>query len=208
MEFLLERGADPKAAKAGFTALHEAIMRRDEKMAAALLEHGADPNAQLGAWTPTRRSSHDYNFAPQLVGATPYWLAARFSEPGIMRLLLKHGADPKAVHDVVYVGERGLGPKGSDPFPPRKDSTTALMAATGMGGGIPWAQPPRAQREALTLEAVKLALEQGVDVNAANPEGSTALDGAKALKYQSVVQFLEEKGAKSGRPIRPQVRAE
>ena len=36
VEFLLEKGADPNAAAAGFTALHEAIMRRDEKMVSAL----------------------------------------------------------------------------------------------------------------------------------------------------------------------------
>ena len=42
VEFLLENGADPNAAAAGFTALHEAIMRRDEKMVSALLAHGAD----------------------------------------------------------------------------------------------------------------------------------------------------------------------
>ena len=98
VEFLLEKGADPNAAAAGFTALHEAIMRRDEKMVSALLAHGADPNAPLRTWTPTRRSSDDFNFDPELVGATPFWLAARFSEPGVMRLLVKHGADPLFVH--------------------------------------------------------------------------------------------------------------
>ena len=37
VEFLLEKGADPNSAAAGFSALHAAIMRRDEKMVAALL---------------------------------------------------------------------------------------------------------------------------------------------------------------------------
>ncbi len=78
--------------------LHRAA-RRDHAAAharwsRALLAHGADPNAPVQAWTPTRRSSKDYNFAPELVGATPFWLAARFNEPDVMRLLLKHGADP------------------------------------------------------------------------------------------------------------------
>ena len=52
--------------------------------------------------------------------------------------------------------------------------------------------------EALTLEAVKLAAELGVDVNAADINGRTALDAAKARKYDTVVKFLVDKGAVSG----------
>ena len=61
VDFLLEAGADPNAADAGFSALHEAIMRRDRRMVTALLAHGADVNAPLRTWTPTRRSSKDWN---------------------------------------------------------------------------------------------------------------------------------------------------
>src|SRR5262249_22708087 len=78
VEFLLNNGADAKGGKAGFTALHIAVMRRDERMITALLDHGADPNVPLQTWTPTRRSSKDFNFEPELIGATPYWLAARY----------------------------------------------------------------------------------------------------------------------------------
>jgi len=109
VEFLLDKGADPNEAPAGFTALHEAVMRRDEEMATALLDHGADANAPLKTWTPTRRSSDDWNFEPMLVGATPYWLAARFTEPNIMRLLVKHGADSRFVLHSDYVAEQGFG---------------------------------------------------------------------------------------------------
>jgi len=194
VEFLLENGADPNVVASGFTALHAAIMRRDEKMVGALLAHGADSNAPVRTWTPTRRSSHDFNFAPELVGATPFWLAARFSEPGVMRRLLKHGADPLFVHH----GDRVVEGRGGAGFVHRTEATTALMAATGMGGGTAWVQPVRGEREALTLEAVTLAAELGVDVNAANNDGRTALDAAKALKYDSVVKFLVEKGARPG----------
>ena len=55
------KGADPNAAAAGFNALHNAIMHRDEKLVASLLEHGADPNAILRTWTPNRRSANDYS---------------------------------------------------------------------------------------------------------------------------------------------------
>ena len=197
VEFLLEKGADPNAAGPGFTGLHNAIMRRDERMVAALLDHGADANLPLKTWTPLRRSSEDFNFDPELVGASPFWLAARYSEPEIMRLLVKHGADPKFVHHAeTVVSGRG----NSAQYETKKDTLTALMAATGLGGGRAWveAEPDKAVAE--TLEAVKLAVELGVDVNALNTDGTSALDAANALrpKNDAVVKFLVEKGAKPG----------
>lgn len=212
VKFLLEKGADPNAAPNGFTALHEAIMRRDEEMVTALLDHGADPNAPLRTWTPTRRSSEDFHFEPSLVGATPFWLAARFVEPKVMRLLVDRGADPKFVLHVTWMASQGTGQQE------RTETSTALLAATGLGGdsgnrdssgAAAWVPPNPSEREALTLEAVKLAVQLGVDVNATSHEGRTALDGAKNLKYDSVVNFLVEKGAKPGTapPPRGRVRA-
>jgi uncharacterized protein len=196
VEYFLDKGADPNMAAAGFSALHVAIMRRDEKTVKALLAHGADPNTPLKTWTPTRRDSHDLYFGPALVGATPFWLAARFSQPGVMRLLVEHGADPLFVLHSDYAQLRAQR---------RREATTALLAAMGMGGGAAWVQPDRSQREALTLEAAKLAVELGVDVNAANTDGRTALDAAKTLKYDTLVKFLVEKGGRaSDKPARPE----
>ncbi|HXD20598.1 MAG TPA: ankyrin repeat domain-containing protein [Vicinamibacterales bacterium] len=191
VEFLLDKGADANAAGPGFTALHEAIMRRDEKMAAALLAHGANPNTPLQTWTPERRSSADFNFAPALVGATPFWLAARFYQPDMMRLLVAKGADPKFVlRNEYYV---------NDFNDRRTQATTALMATLGLGGGRAWVQPDRSQRDALILESVKLAIELGVDVNAANTDGRTALDLAKSQKLEPVVKVLVDHGATEGK---------
>jgi len=191
VEFLLDKGANANAAGPGFTALHEAIMRRDERMVTALLAHGANPNTPLQTWTPERRSSEDFNFAPAIVGATPFWLAARFDEPAVMRLLVKQGADPLFVlRNEYYV---------NDYNDRRTQATTALMAAVGIGGGRAWAQPDRAQRAALMLETVKLAIELGVDVNAANTDGRTVLDVARASKLEPIVNVLVEKGATEGK---------
>jgi ankyrin repeat protein len=199
VDFLLEKGADPTAMQAGFAPLHEAIMRRDEHLVASLLAHGADANRPLQTWTPTRRSSDDWNFAPELVGATPFWLAARFTEPAVMAMLLEHGADPLFVHH----GERMVEGRG-EAFQRRADTTTALMAAAGMGGGKAWVTLPAGDRQAAALAAVKIAIERGVDVNAANNDGRTALDAAMTLKYESVVGFLKEHGAKTGaKPAAP-----
>ena len=46
------------------------------------------------------------------------------------------------------------------------------------------------------LEAVRLAVELGADVNAANDIGETAIHGAAYVGANDIVQFLVEKGAK------------
>src|SRR5206468_10427528 len=131
------------------------------------------------------------HFGPELVGATPFWLAARFSEPAVMHVLVEYGADPLFVHHAEYYRDEGAADK-------RREVMTALMAATGMGGGAAWVQPERTEREALMLEAVKLAVELGVDVNAANTDGRTALDAAKSAKLESVIKLLVDNGARQG----------
>lgn len=188
--FLLDKGANPNTPAPGFSPLHTAVMRRDEKLVAALLAHGADANARITAWTPTRRSSKDYNFEPALIGASPFWLAARMTEPGIMELLLRHGADAKFVHKAEYVAGTS--------FQRRRESTNALLAAVGLGTADVWFPLSRAEREARTLAAVKIAVERGIDVNAPANDGRTALDAAGVLRFPAVVQFLTSKGAHAG----------
>ena len=120
----------------------------------------------------------------------------RTNEPGIMRLLLKHGADPRFVHHEEYVTSARR--TDAHAYETRKETLTALMAATGMGGGTPWVEPDPREIRALTLEAVQMLVELGIDVNAANTDGRTALDAAKTLKNDAVVKFLVDKGAKPG----------
>jgi ankyrin repeat protein len=193
--YLLDKGANPNTSENGFAALHEGIMRRDEKMIAALLEHGADPNLTLKTWTPTRRSSEDWNFDYALVGATPLYMATRFAEPNVMRMLIAKGANTNFVHSVEYVAEAGFGRED------RKERNTLIMAAVGMGrAGNLWVPYPAKEREAAVLEAVKIAVELGGDINAAGLDGKTALDGANQLRMPSVVAYLTSKGAKGTAP--------
>lgn len=192
VEFLLEKGSNPNTSGGGFTALHAAVMRRDERMVKALLDHKADPNAKVLSWTPTRRSSRDWNFNPELVGATPFWLAARANAPAIMKLLADRGAETKIVHHAVY--------HAGDPTEERSQTTTPLMAAVGMGGGIPWVTIDAKEREAITLETIELALGFGSDINQKNDDGRTALDAAGRLRMPAVVSFLTEHGARPGAP--------
>ena len=69
------------------------IPARASRSSSALLAHGADPNARVMKGTPVRRWSHDFALLERWIGATPFWLAARFLEIDMMRALAAAGAD-------------------------------------------------------------------------------------------------------------------
>jgi ankyrin repeat protein len=179
---LLEKGADPNGAAIGYTALHAAVLRGELELVKALLARGANPNALITAGTPIRRSSQDFALPKGLIGATPYFLAAKFLEVPIMRALAAAGADPK------------LG---------TPDGTTPLMAAAGVGASL--SSDRRGvgtddgggtlEPQSRILDAVQAAIDLGGDVNAANQAGNTALHGAAFLGYDSVVQRLVDRNA-------------
>ena len=212
--FLLEQGANPNAADAGYTALHAAILHKDAALVRALLDHGANPDASVRASTPFRRDSVDFYLHPSWVGATPFWLAARFNAPDIMRLLVDRGADPLAVHHPTYwPGSLSV---RDERVQVEEGPTTALMAAAGLGGRNPLIsvdrldriaesapvrstrrEPDRVVREQTMLEAVTIAAEQGIDVNITNADGNTALHAAAGGGYDTVVEYLVAQGART-----------
>jgi ankyrin repeat protein len=180
-EVLLEKGADPNASGNGYTALHAAVLKSDITLVKALLAHGANPNLRTTRGTPMRRDTTDYNLPATFVGSTPYLLAARFVESEIMRVLAAGGADVKATM-----------PNGA----------TAVMLASGMGTGrsenrrgIDTIDFGKVEPESQVLEGVKTAVELQGDVNALNQAGDTALHSAASLGYDTVVQFLADRGA-------------
>jgi ankyrin repeat protein len=185
--FLLEKGADPNAADAGFTTLHTAVLTGDLDLVKALLGHGANPNARLTKATPIRRLGEDLALPASLVGATPFFLAAKFADVPMMRLLVAAGADPLL---------------------PAKDGTTPLMAAAGVGWsgatnrrGIDVTANKSAasdphEDEIQTLETVKVAVDLGADVNATNQARETAVFGAVSKGFEPVVRFLAERNAR------------
>jgi uncharacterized protein len=178
-EMLLERGANPNACAVGFTALHVAVLEGDLDLVKALLAHGADVNARLTNGAPLRRVDSDPVLPAELSGATPFLLAAKYVDVPIMRELIAGGAKPSIAMN---------------------DRATALMAAAGVGwaGGVDRrganliAAPASDEKDA--LEAVQLTIESS-DVNAANEAGDTALHGAAAKGYNSIVQLLVDRGA-------------
>jgi ankyrin repeat protein len=187
--YLLEHGADPNIAdKFGRTALYAAVdMHTLEKSATrpdpketdkassldvvnAVLAHGANPNAALKESTPGR-GSLDVPDRFLGEGATPFLRAAKTGDTAVMRLLLEHGADAKAV---------------------TKDQTTAMILAAGLS----WVLGITNVDEKDAVEAIRICIDHGADVNAANDKGDTALHGAATSGRDLVVAFLVEKGAK------------
>ncbi|MXY17906.1 MAG: hypothetical protein F4Y57_13170 [Acidobacteria bacterium] len=174
--YLLEAGADPDADGAGYSALHAAVLRGDRTLVAALLDHGADPDTVMTRGSPARRVSADWRLPHRMIGATPFWTAAWFREPDIMRLLAAHGADPRA-----SVG-----------------GETAVIAAIrgrfsrGRFGVI---RPPAEVEAGNAAEAAAVAIDAGADVNGRTGSGDTALHLAVAQRLDGVVAALAERGA-------------
>jgi ankyrin repeat protein len=192
--FLLNHDADPNATDAyGITALHYCVHRglsllrgvRFEptltylfrpnmpKLAEALLVHGANPNARIAKAPPMPAARRLPVIS--VVGATPYMLAATSYDAPMMRLLVAHGANPRIL---------------------TKENTTALILAAGMAEGLSYLPQRTEEDDRHALEAVKLAVELGDDVNAANDARETAVHAAAYVGSDAIIQFLVEKGAK------------
>jgi ankyrin repeat protein len=158
------------------------VLRSDLALVKDLLAHGADPNARITKGTPLRRNSQDFNLPATLIGATPFWLAAKFVEPEIIRALLAGGADAKLTIN---------------------DGTTPLMAAAGLKEpaardadrrGLALIDGGKLPDESVILDAVAAVLQSG-DINAVNANGDTALHAAAAMGHDGVIKLLAEKGA-------------
>ena len=137
------------------------------ELAKALLDHGANPNIRID-WQERRfdKEGGAMRNPPLItlgrhyltyVGATPFYVAAHNGDAPYMRLLAEHGADPKM---------------------PNVLGITPLIVASGLDyweGEAPG--PFTGVTEAERLEAVKLALELGNDINAAADFGDYKMEG-------------------------------
>src|SRR5437899_2488236 len=182
---LLDKGADPNSAPLGFTALHQITWLRRPGSGAnnpatqgsgntdslqfvrKLVAHGANVNARA-----TKQVSMGVTPQFRTTGATPFLLACRTADIPLMRLLLELGADPLQPNDY---------------------GTTPLLAAAGVGTNSA-DEAPRTAAE--ILEAVKLVLAHGGNVNDVDKNGNTAMHGAAHKRAPSLIRLLAEKGAK------------
>ena len=186
---LLDRGADPTAAGAGWNALHQTVRTRRPnpsggvagpiptgrvdsiELVRKLIAHGVDLDARM----TTNGMKDGQRSRLNRLGATAFFLAAKNTDTEAMRVLVEAGADPLI---------------------PSADGTTPLMVAAGVaifipgedGGSLPG-------QEDEVLDAVRMCLELGTDVHAVNDRGETALHGAAFRGVNAVVDYLVEHGA-------------
>ena len=189
-DYLLDRGADPNLAGAGWNALHQAVRTRRMNVGFGapgplpsgsidsidvirkMLARGVDVNARM-----TRNGMQDgQRNRLNRLGATAFFLAAKVTDVEAMKVLLEGGADP---------------------LTPSAENTTPLMVAAGLdiwnpgedGGSL-------GGQEEEVLEAVRMLVELANDVNAVNDLGETALHGAAFRGVNIVVEYLVEQGAR------------
>ena len=209
---LLDRGADPNAPDPRGSALHTLAWLRKPgsdgaagvgnvghapplpsgkltalDLAKTLLDHGANPNVRVG-WKEntfgkeggTARNPPNIQLGRHLlsyVGATPFYVAAKNGDVAYMKLLADHGADPAMA---------------------TKAGVTPLMVAAGLDyweGESPG--PFTGVSEAERLDAVKLAVALGNDVNAHADFGNYPMTGDTAytlLYYPLNIDDLLELG--------------
>ena len=188
-DHMLDRGADPNLAGAGWNALHQLVRTRRMNtgfgfpgpiptgavdsidVLRKMIALGGDVDARM---TVNGMKDGQRNRLNRL-GATPFFLAAKVTDVEAMRVLVEAGADATV---------------------PNADGTTPLMVAAGVaiwnpgedGGSLPG-------QEDEVLEAVRMCVELGNPVDAANYRGETALHGAAFRGANNVVDYLVEQGA-------------
>src|SRR3954452_5621297 len=221
-KYLLDKGANPNLAQGnGVTPLYAALNcqwsdkalypqpRAFEQqhtsyldLMKALLEHGADPNARLARKVWYAQYDFDQSGVDES-GGTPFFRAAYAADVDGMKLLLKYGADPY-VRTMRTPGRVRTGDVTREvqdvsplpPVPPGGPAITALLAASGEGYGEGFGANQNHHAAGGMLPAVKYLVEEiGMDVNAKDHDGNTAVHNAAARGDNEMIQYLVSKGA-------------
>lgn len=186
--FLLDHGANPNADRAGWNALHQLVRIRRTNIGGApgpvgtgtvdsldVIRKMIARGVNLDARMRVNGMKDGQRIRINRIGATAFFLAAKNTDVEAMRVLASAGAAP-------HISSA--------------EDTTPLMVAAGLqlwipgedGGSLP-------SQQAEQLEAVRMCVELGLDVNATNNRGETALHGAAYRGVNAIVDYLVEKGA-------------
>ena len=167
-----------------------------------LLDKGADPNKPFQGQVHSTTLCCD----PE-VNSSPFYRAAIASDVDAMKLMLAKGAKVDwSPAEVKKVGAPGAPAAAAGRGANANVGKTALMMAMNGGRGAAFAAGPGFDRigappfrEAANrdpVEAMKLLINAGANVNGKSPDGSTLLHQAVTAKQVPVIKLLVEKGAK------------
>lgn len=193
----------------GTTALQLAVINLHYDLATLLLNKGADPNLQDSTGMTALYAATDMRAPAGMMTRPDPKLRDEIDAAGMVKVLLAHGANPNLPlkkpiigrHNNL-VGDTSLGEGatplmrsvkgndlpvvrllldgGADPTMTLKDRTTTAMVAT-------------------SLEAIKLLVEHGVDVNAFNANGQSVLHNAAGRGAVDIIQYAADHGARLDR---------
>jgi ankyrin repeat protein len=213
---LRRRGYGGGMPPVGATPLFLAVKNAHFELAAALLDAGANPNADgpgytvLHLITAVRKPGvGDNDPAPegsgtmtslelvkQLVAHGANVNAKMTKKPNLNNTRANElGATPFFLASLTADAEllKALVALGADPTATNVEKSTPLMAAAGLATRSPGED---AGTESEVLEAVQVLLDLGADVNAVDTNGETAMHGAAYKNLPRVVKFLAAKGAR------------
>jgi ankyrin repeat protein len=137
------------------------------------LDKGADVNAELERQAPYRSKIDRGNDTVLGTGTTALLRAAKSADVPAIELLLEHGADASLT---------------------TRNGVNALMIAAGVGTAEQ-DTTGRFKTEDDIVRTIDILIDQGLDINAADNQGRTALHGAALLGFDEVVAALAERGA-------------
>jgi len=208
----------------GTTALVVAIINAHYDVAAAILEKGANPNIPDSTGTTALYALVDMHTLAPMQGRPAPKLVDALDADALLKLLVAHGANPNVRLQRPMLGRyhgsgdatlgegttpflraakavdvslmKALLAVGADPTITKKDRTNAAMlVAAGQVFGLGPAAGPAVTSQT-TIEALTLCLDRGVDINAFNTSGQTALHIAAGRGLDDVVKYLAAHGAK------------
>jgi ankyrin repeat protein len=204
---LADSKADLNATDAdGTTALELAIINLHYDLASLLLSKGADPNVADSTGMTALYAATDMRAPAGMMTRPDPKLRDEIDAAGMVKVLLAHGANPnlKLQKPIIgrhnnLVGDTSLGEGatplmraaktndlpiirllldgGADPTVTLKDRTTTAMVAS-------------------SLDAIKLLVEHGVDINAFNANGQTVLHSAATRGSTAIIQYAADQGAR------------
>jgi len=222
VRLLLSQGLDVNAPRTadkrapGPNPLLLAVLNGHFETAAALLEAGADPNAQptghgaLHAVVAVRRPVRGDGDPPPVgsgsLGSLEF-VRLLVQRGGDVNLRLRQGvsgfADFTTTGCTAFVLAAQTGDVlllqlllelGADPQIANADGATAVLAAAGvgdLGSGL-----EAAGSEAEAIEVLRLLEKLGLDLNVADENGETAMHGAAYQNWPLLIEYLDGRGVK------------